>query len=410
MAPQPSTPPPKIIPQIYKNWRRHSTEGVPGWMVFSWAIAMVPFGAYVTIQNLNMAIKVQPQLFCSLCLICWGQTLYYAKRYKPWQAALTILGTGASFASIQLILVFTLRIPYAKGISWPVTTLGIIGAVLINFGLIGPFIDAYKRDWRIIGVSFRFLSIDFAGAVFSLLSLCFQDTLDKEAAGSYITVMVLETGICFIQCSWLVRKWGVLREARRKGKSFDEFVGGEDVLHVNVMKSDRVGRDGGPREWSFAGVFAALNRRHGEGADIEKGGIGKGEGKHATKVITTSSATSSDESLVCQRPDPVYTPTHPPRRIQRSETCVHDDVDPDDDDEKNSTTRGFDEWNLNGEMHSGREMHSEKEDYYTCPNDPPPITRDASLRVDHGCGDGDDPDSLVVEKEEGVETVQVEKR
>ncbi|KAE9979919.1 hypothetical protein BLS_009340 [Venturia inaequalis] len=227
MAPQPSSPPPKVatvlgaigtfagVFRIYKNWRRHSTE------------AMVPFGAYVTIQNLNTAIKVQPQLFCSLCLICWGQTLYYAKRYKPWQAALTILSTGASFASIQLILVFTLRIPYAKGINWPITTLGITGAILINLGLIAPFLDAYKRDWRIIGVSFRFLSIDFAGAVFSLLSLCFQDTLDKEAAASYITVMVLETGICIIQCSWIVRKWDARNETdlshESDPKDDDEF-------------------------------------------------------------------------------------------------------------------------------------------------------------------------------------------
>ncbi|RDI87026.1 hypothetical protein Vi05172_g3097 [Venturia inaequalis] len=322
MAPQPSSPPPKvatvlgIIPQIYKNWRRHSTEGVPGWMVFSWAIAMVPFGAYVTIQNLNTAIKVQPQLFCSLCLICWGQTLYYAKRYKPWQAALTILSTGASFASIQLILVFTLRIPYAKGINWPITTLGITGAILINLGLIAPFLDAYKRDWRIIGVSFRFLSIDFAGAVFSLLSLCFQDTLDKEAAASYITVMVLETGICIIQCSWIVRKWGTLREARRRGKSFDEFVGdgGEVAVSVEEKEVGRcVERRRGPRDWSFAGVFAALNRRHGEGvgeSDTEKGV----DVNRAKKLVTTASATSSDESLVCQRPDPVYTPDDPPRR------------------------------------------------------------------------------------------------
>lgn len=54
--------------RIYKNWRRHSTKGVPGWMVFSWAVgksmsdfydgwatanvhvAMVPFGAYCSIQ------------------------------------------------------------------------------------------------------------------------------------------------------------------------------------------------------------------------------------------------------------------------------------------------------------------------------------------------------------------------
>lgn len=303
MAPQPDNPPPKaatvlgaigtfcwcvqIIPQIYKNWRRHSTEGVPGWMVFLWASAMPLFGAYCLIQNINRAIQVQPQLFCSLCLICWGQTLYYAKKYKPWQAALIVLVTGTSFAAVELILFFTLRISYKKNIDWPMNVLGVTSGIMINLGLVAPFIDAAKRDWRIIGISFRFLSIDFAGAVFSLLSLCFQDTINRYAAGSYIAVMALEVGICVIQGSWILRKWGTLREARRVGKSFDEFTG-VDAANVTPIEKKKehefVQTDDGSekfnRNWSISSLFAALNRRHidpeivGEAEKVEAGVAG----------------------------------------------------------------------------------------------------------------------------------------
>jgi hypothetical protein len=153
------------------------------------------------------------------------------------------------------------------------TVLGVVSGIMINIGLVAPFIDAAKRDWRIIGISFRFLSIDFAGALFSLLSLCFQATIDRSAAGSYIAVMALEIGICIIQCSWICRKWAILKEARKLGKSFDEYTG-QDTSAEEKSKQQFVRPKHGPREsrrpFSISAFFAAMNRRHGENNSREK--------------------------------------------------------------------------------------------------------------------------------------------
>jgi hypothetical protein len=39
----------------------------------------VPFGVYAVIQNFNIPIQVQPQIFMALCLIAWVQILIYNK-------------------------------------------------------------------------------------------------------------------------------------------------------------------------------------------------------------------------------------------------------------------------------------------------------------------------------------------
>lgn len=41
--------------------------------------AGVPFGIYAIIQNLNIPLQCQPQIFLTLCLITWGQILFYTR-------------------------------------------------------------------------------------------------------------------------------------------------------------------------------------------------------------------------------------------------------------------------------------------------------------------------------------------
>jgi len=280
-------------------------------MLFLWAICMVPFGAYTIIQNLNKPIQTQPQLFCFLCLICWSQTLYYANKYKPWQAGIIVIATAASFAAAEVILVFTLRIPYNKGVTWPITTLGIFSAVLLDVGLVFPFIDAAKRDWRIIGISFRFLVIDFAGAFFSLLSLVFQNTFDKLGGASYISVMILEIGIVLIQLSWVWRKRKILKEARKAGKTYDEYIG-QDAPTAETSRSSFVRVDDAPSEWDkscrrMSDMFSAIHKRHEsekEMSQVEKGLSKDGYGQgpfYKNEIVTKKPAI----------PAPTYLPSDP---------------------------------------------------------------------------------------------------
>ncbi|KAK4692770.1 hypothetical protein P7C71_g4495, partial [Lecanoromycetidae sp. Uapishka_2] len=62
----------QLVPQIWYNWKQKKTDGLPGLMMFLWAISAVPFGAYAMIQNFNLPIQIQPQIFCALIVIEGG--------------------------------------------------------------------------------------------------------------------------------------------------------------------------------------------------------------------------------------------------------------------------------------------------------------------------------------------------
>lgn len=112
--------------RIWTNWRRKSTEGLPGSMLILWSICAtlqhcnkrprlttaggVPFGVYAIVQNFNFALKFQPQAFASLTLIAWGQTLYYHNKWRVWTATVATIALAASFGIMELILILTLRV------------------------------------------------------------------------------------------------------------------------------------------------------------------------------------------------------------------------------------------------------------------------------------------------------------
>ncbi|KAI4271280.1 MAG: hypothetical protein L6R38_006896, partial [Xanthoria sp. 2 TBL-2021] len=40
----------QLIPQIWYNWKQKKTDGLPGLMMFLWAVSAVPFGVYAIVQ------------------------------------------------------------------------------------------------------------------------------------------------------------------------------------------------------------------------------------------------------------------------------------------------------------------------------------------------------------------------
>jgi len=69
----------QLVPQIYKNWRRQSTDGLPWTMMLIWAVTEIPMGSYVVIQQFNIPTQIQTQLLCFFCLICLGQILVFTQ-------------------------------------------------------------------------------------------------------------------------------------------------------------------------------------------------------------------------------------------------------------------------------------------------------------------------------------------
>src|SRR5271154_2175509 len=173
----------QLVPQIIKNYRRHGTDGLSAVMMLCWAIAAVPFGIYTIAQYLNIPLQLQPQLFLLLCLVCWGQCMYYDQKWSLKKCVIVIVLLCVTFGGIEAGIIFGIRvtlplyssllllIPINNGVDWPTKIFGALGLVMIAAGLVPPYIDIYKTR-RVRGFSFIFLMIDMGGALFSLLSLC----------------------------------------------------------------------------------------------------------------------------------------------------------------------------------------------------------------------------------------------
>ena len=168
----------QLLPQIWFNWRQKKTDGLPGLMMFLWAISAVPFGVYSIIQNFNIPIQIQPQVFCALSLVSWAQILIYNNGYPTVKATVLATGVAVMFGGVELLLILTLRPLYDRGVAWPVMTVGVVAAILLAAGLLPPYFELWKRKGRVVGIHFGFLTVDWLGAFFSLMGVVAQETFD----------------------------------------------------------------------------------------------------------------------------------------------------------------------------------------------------------------------------------------
>ena len=86
---------------------------------------------------------------------------------------MSLLGTvlALSFGGMEALLIFVIRPPYRRNISWPVTLIGILAAVLLIIGYLPVPFELWKRRGRVVGIDFVFLTIDCLGAFFSLMAI-----------------------------------------------------------------------------------------------------------------------------------------------------------------------------------------------------------------------------------------------
>jgi len=221
----------QLVPQIWHNWKYKNTEGLPASMMLLWASCAVPFGVYMILQRVNIPLQVQPQLFGFLTLVSWGQVLLYSHHYSRVKVVTVVAGACLVCGGIEALFVFTLRIPYDKGVTWPALLIGVIAAILLVVGLIPPYFELWKRGGRVVGFSWVFLSIDCLGAFFSILALAAQSSFDILGGILYIGVIVLEAGIFASHIIWRIRHRKLLQAAKEAGKTVDEM--------LEAMEGDR---------------------------------------------------------------------------------------------------------------------------------------------------------------------------
>lgn len=93
------------------------------------------------------------------------------RKWRIWTTTLLATTIALFFAGMEVFLTLIIRGPYSRGISWPVTFVGVLAAVLLIIGYLPVPFELWKRRGRVVGIDFGFLTIDWFGAFFSLMAL-----------------------------------------------------------------------------------------------------------------------------------------------------------------------------------------------------------------------------------------------
>ncbi|KAF8518997.1 hypothetical protein BU17DRAFT_90485 [Hysterangium stoloniferum] len=178
----------QVLPQNWKSWREHSTDGLSAYLMFLWAVAAVFLGIYNVSQDISIPLIIQPQLFGFLSALSWVQKR--SLRFCLLVLALFCLVGGGLEAGMTVISKQALN----KGNERPVQCFGIAASVIIVTGLLPQYWEIWKRK-KVIGVSYYFITVDTLGGVFSLLSLVFKPEFDIIAAIPYSLVVAMDIPI-----------------------------------------------------------------------------------------------------------------------------------------------------------------------------------------------------------------------
>ncbi|PWN50310.1 hypothetical protein IE53DRAFT_293764, partial [Violaceomyces palustris] len=187
----------QLVPQIIKSHRSKDTSGLSTWLLLIWLSGSIPQGTYLVVENINIPLIVQPQLFSFFCLISLSQCWQYSHGKSKTFCFSSVLLLLFLLGGLELGLYYLCKLGESRGNSSGTKVMGILGAILIVLGLVPQYYEIWKYK-EVKGISFIFLAVDCSGAIFSTLSLVFKERFDGIAAANYIGILVLEIGIFLI--------------------------------------------------------------------------------------------------------------------------------------------------------------------------------------------------------------------
>lgn len=228
----------QLIPQIIHNYRKKNCEGLRPLMLFLWSASGVPFSIYFVSRRSSIPIMVQPQIFTTLCVVTWAQSLYYPpvevsrRRLVAFISCFLLIGVA-----LEAGFIIPCRNAYDDGKAWPSLIFGVLASVLLAVGLVPPYLELAKRQGRVIGINFVFLSLDFSGAFFSLLSLAFARELDILGMVLYCIVAVMELGLFLSHFVW----WSRIGRHETKAEEEDDLeIAPDGVLREKEIDSQEL--------------------------------------------------------------------------------------------------------------------------------------------------------------------------
>lgn len=204
----------QLIPQIWANWHRHSTESLSAFFFLAWAVAGIPLGIYNIVDDYNIALQIQPNVFILLSLITWSQCKHYGDKWSWSKTSVASVILASIFGGIELGLVFALRLGRDRGHKWPSTLMAIVAGVLLAGGVLRHYVDVIKTRSD-AGMSLKFALLDASGDLASLISVVFQPHLKVLGLVIYGSELAIWLGLIVLLCCFRVS-----HRAKAKGDDF----------------------------------------------------------------------------------------------------------------------------------------------------------------------------------------------
>ncbi|OSD04843.1 hypothetical protein PYCCODRAFT_1443652 [Trametes coccinea BRFM310] len=214
----------QLIPQIWYSYRLKSTEGLSEWLVLTWGVSGVFLGTYSVVQNLNIPLILQPQLFGVLSFVSWAQCQYYGRKRSKAVTIAMFVAAVVLFAGFEVGMIFAIFPSYRAGNTAPVEFFGIFSTILIGAALLPQYYEIYKYK-EVVGISLLFMTVDLMGGVFNDLSLAFKDHFDVVAGVTYSLVVVLD-GIVIL-CALILNPIARRRRKRLAAAEISLLQGGQ---------------------------------------------------------------------------------------------------------------------------------------------------------------------------------------
>ncbi|KAF2266029.1 PQ loop repeat protein-like protein [Lojkania enalia] len=187
----------QLLPQIWKNWRRHDSQSLSALFFLSWAVAGVPLGVYNIADDFNIALQIQPNILIFLSLLTWSQCKYYGEEWSRRKIAIAFAAMAMVFGGVEAGLVFALRLAHERGQKWAATLMATIAAILLAGGVLRHYVDMI-RTRSDAGLSLKFAILDASGDVTSLLSVVFQPHLSVLGLVIYGSELAIWIGLIAI--------------------------------------------------------------------------------------------------------------------------------------------------------------------------------------------------------------------
>ncbi|KAI8062093.1 PQ loop repeat-domain-containing protein [Gongronella butleri] len=223
----------QMAPQVYKNYRLRSTEGVSPYMLLLWVLSGVALGNYNIGLGVAIPLIVQPQLFVLITLLCLVQELYFDRGWRKATSLATFVGVLMVAGAVEVGLTYAYREAAARGDERAIQFFGVLPVMLILLGFVPQYWDIlYHR--RVQGISHVFLFMDFFGSVFSTISLAFRPSIDALSLVNYIGIAVFDAGIWLLYYAFL---W--IPGLQKKNKRDDV----KDVEHNSTSSVATVDKD-----------------------------------------------------------------------------------------------------------------------------------------------------------------------